>query len=143
MLFAGIKIRLKERDLNLKVEIAPGELADKISILAIKCERMTDDKKLKNVKHEYNLLVNLWNSSISNDSKISDLLKSLRSVNEVIWQIEDDIRDHERRQDFGATFIACARAVYHNNDQRAAIKREINQRLNSVIIEEKSYTPYV
>ncbi len=126
----------------LMVEIAPGELIDKITILAIKRARIEDPEKRRNVEHEYSLLTALRNSALGDDETLSALQAALQATNETIWQIEDDIRDHERRQDFGPSFVALARAIYHNNDRRAALKRDINTWLNSAIIEEKSYTDY-
>jgi len=126
----------------MQVEIAPGELVDKITILAIKRARITDAAKLRNVEHEYQILTAIFPVEFQSNGKLRDLQAALQTVNETIWQIEDDIRDHERRKDFGATFVDLARGVYINNDQRAALKREINDVLGSGIVEEKSYTAY-
>ena len=126
----------------MQVEIAPGELVDKIAILAIKRARITDAAKLRNVEHEYQILTAILPVEFQSNGKLRDLQAALQTVNETIWQIEDDIRDHERRKDFGATFVDLARGVYINNDQRAALKREINDVLGSGIVEEKSYTAY-
>lgn len=126
----------------MQVEIAPGELVDKITILAIKRERIADAAKLRNVEHEYGILMAILPAAFQTDSKLMRLQAELKAVNEVIWQVEDDIRDHERRKDFGPSFVELARAVYINNDQRAALKREINEALHSAIVEEKSYSPY-
>jgi hypothetical protein len=82
----------------------------------------------------------LWASAVPDDQDLSDLRAALQAINETLWQVEDDLRDHERRGDFGPGFVDLARAVYRNNDRRAAIKREINQRFNSDLVEEKSYT---
>ena len=127
---------------TVTVPIAFGELIDKITILEIKRARIKDADRLRNVEREYQLLLGLWTSAVPDHPKLSELREALQSVNETIWQIEDDIRDHEWRKDFGPGFIALARGVYHNNDRRAAIKREINHCLNSAIIEEKSYVAY-
>lgn len=126
----------------MQVEIAPGELVDKITILAIKRERISDAAKLRNVEHEYGILTAILPPEFKTDAKLGQLQADLKTVNEVIWQVEDDIRDHERRKDFGPSFVELARAVYINNDQRAALKREINEALQSAIVEEKSYSPY-
>ena len=126
----------------MQVEIAPGELVDKITILAIKRVRISDAAKLRNVEHEYRILTAILPVEFQSNGKLRDLQAALQTVNETIWQIEDDIRDHERRKDFGATFVDLARGVYINNDQRAALKREINDVLGSGIVEEKSYTAY-
>jgi hypothetical protein len=128
--------------LPLMVEISPGELIDKITILEIKLERIADSAKRRNIEHEYQLLSKALTSAIQEDGKLSALKAELREVNAIIWEVEDDIRDHERRQDFGPEFVELARAVYHNNDRRAEIKRAINALLRSALVEEKSYTPY-
>ena len=143
MLFLAPDISLPEViDVNLLVEISPGELIDKITILEIKLERIADPEKKGNVEREFRLLDRVHRSNIENSEKLVLLHGELKRVNEVIWEIEDGIRDHERRRDFGASFVELARGVYHNNDRRAALKREINSLLNSGLIEEKSYTPY-
>ena len=127
------------RVLTLMVPVSLGELTDKITVLKIKCARIKDDERLKNVEHEYRLLLDLWASVAPDDRELSDLRDALQAINEILWQVVDDIRDHERRGDFGREFIELARAVYRNNDRRSAIKRKISQRFNSSIIEEKSY----
>jgi hypothetical protein len=124
------------------VEISPGELIDKISILEIKLQRIGDLAKRRNIEHEYRLLTEALASICAEDAKLAALHGELRQINEIIWQVEDDIRDHERRKDFGDKFVELARAVYHNNDRRAAIKRAINSLMDSAVVEEKSYTPY-
>ncbi len=128
--------------MNLKVEISPGELIDKFTILEIKLARLTDEGKLQNVRREHHILSRVIEKKLPLHPEIQRLHAELRVVNEKIWQVEDDIRDHERRQDFGPSFIALARAVYFNNDKRAEIKRNINIMLDSVIVEEKSYSKY-
>jgi hypothetical protein len=129
----------ESRQLTLMVPVSLGELTDKITILKIKRARIKNAESLKNVEHEYGLLLQLWASVAPDDRELCDLRDALQAVNETLWQIEDDIRGHEKRGDFGAGFIELARAVYGNNDRRSAIKRQINQRFNSAIIEEKSY----
>lgn len=126
----------------VSVEISPGELIDKITILAIKSERLTDPGQLQNVRTELALLEASRDQSIPGSDSLDDFTASLKSVNQVLWDIEDDIRGCERRRDFGAKFIKLARSVYRNNDQRADIKRKINEILGSEIMEEKSYEPY-
>ena len=127
---------------SVTVPVAFGELIDKITILEIKRARLTDPVRLANVEYEYRLLLDIWTAATPDDAKLGDLRAALQAVNEAIWQVEDDIRDHERQGDFGPGFVALARAVYHQNDRRAALKRDINLWLGSAIIEEKSYTPY-
>ena len=127
---------------TLLVPIAPGELLDKLSILEIKAERITDSAALDNVRHELKLLAELWQKTSLENTQIAALRAQLKQINEQLWQIEDDIRDCERAGDFGDTFIELARAVYKTNDRRAAIKKQINMKLGSAIVEEKSYQAY-
>ena len=124
------------------VEIAPGELIDKITILEIKIERIADPDKLNNVRVELEVLERVRDEAVEPSPLLGDVAARLKRVNEALWDIEDDIRDCERRQDFGPRFIELARSVYRSNDQRAAVKREVNELLGSKLIEEKSYTDY-
>lgn len=127
---------------EITISISPGELLDRLVILEIKSERMTDPAKRANVVSECSTLAPLAADILSDNRDVIDLKGQLRTVNETLWEIEDTIRDHERRGDFGPGFISLARAVYHTNDQRAAIKRAVNDRLGSAIVEEKSYAKY-
>jgi len=127
---------------EIKVPISPGELLDKITILRIKSQRMTDPRKLSNVRLELSALEATWNLSAYAGIDIEADVSALQSVNERLWVIEDDIRDQERAQTFDAEFVRLARAVYIENDARAAIKRRINESLGSSIVEEKSYRDY-
>jgi hypothetical protein len=128
---------------ELLVPVSPGELIDKITILEIKSARMTDAAKLHNVRTELTLLTETW--SVSEFSKKADIgaeWAGLRDVNGQLWDIEDRIRDKEREGQFDGGFIELARAVYVTNDERAALKRRINTKLGSVLVEEKSYKEY-
>jgi hypothetical protein len=124
------------------VPISPGELLDKITILQIKAERIDDATKVANVKTELALLTDIWNKSVDNDTNLDSRAKELKRVNEVLWEIEDDIRDEERNNQFGERFVELARSVYVTNDERADIKKKVNLLLNSTIVEEKSYQDY-
>lgn len=124
------------------VEIAPGELIDKITILEIKSERIADDGKLKNVRVELQVLEAARDAAMAASAELADLTTQLKQVNEALWDIEDAIRDCERGHDFGPKFIQLARSVYHSNDRRAALKRQINELLGSKLLEEKSYAQY-
>jgi hypothetical protein len=124
------------------VEVAPGELIDKITILEIKSERMEDPNKVKNVRIELQVLADARDAAVPPSEELVRLTAELKSVNEALWEIEDRIRDCERAKDFGPEFIELARSVYRSNDRRAAAKREINDLLGSKIIEEKSYAAY-
>jgi hypothetical protein len=127
---------------EIRVPISPGELLDKITILRIKSTRMSDPEKLANVRMELQALEETWRGSPYAKPGIEADVNALLEVNERLWVIEDDIRDKERAQAFDAEFIRLARAVYFENDERAAIKRRINLQLGSSIVEEKSYTEY-
>jgi hypothetical protein len=127
---------------EIKVPISPGELLDKITILRIKSQRMSDPAKLSNVRLELRALQETWGASAYAKIDIEADISALSLVNERLWIIEDEIRDRERAQTFDAEFIRLARAVYFENDERAAIKRRINSTLGSSIVEEKSYREY-
>ena len=127
---------------SVLIEVAPGELIDKITILLIKSERIRDDIQLANVQHELGILTSKVDEEITSSPKFNKLKLELKAVNEELWCIEDDIRDCERVNDYSQTFIDLARAVYITNDKRASLKREINVLLGSEIMEEKSYKSY-
>ena len=127
---------------TVKVDVAPGELIDKITILLIKSERMDDPDKIANVQLELDILQAIHESSIPGSPPLDGLTAKLKRVNEALWEIEDDIRDCEAERDFGDTFVQLARSVYRTNDERAQLKRDINVLLGSQILEEKSYKPY-
>jgi len=127
---------------DIRVPISPGELLDKITILRIKSTRMSDPRKLANVRVELQVLEEIWRGSAHARSGIEADVNALLEVNERLWVIEDDIRDKERAQAFDAEFVRLARAVYLENDERAAIKRRINLTLGSELVEEKSYAQY-
>ena len=127
---------------EILVPISPGELLDKITILEIKAERIDKPEKVANVRHELELLSKVWSDSVIEGKVVADLHRQLKTINEELWEIEDDIRDEERQNRFGEKFIALARAVYVTNDKRAQAKKEVNLHLGSEIIEEKSYRNY-
>jgi hypothetical protein len=127
---------------ELLVPISPGELIDKITILEIKSQRMSDPAKLHNVRTELAMLNETWSASPFSATDIGTEWKRLREVNAALWDIEDDIRDKERHGQFDARFVELARAVYVTNDERAALKRRINTKLGSALVEEKSYADY-
>jgi len=126
----------------IRVEVAPGELIDKITILEIKAERIDDAAKRANVRVELDTLTAARAAAIPADAEIDRLTAELKAVNEALWEIEDDIRDCDRAGDFGPRFVELARAVYRTNDRRAELKKAINLHLGSRIVEEKSYQPY-
>ena len=127
---------------SVTVDIAPGELVDKITILEIKLERITGEAKLQNIRMEWALLTEARDAELPRSTELDDLTAELKEINEKLWVIEDDIRDCERQRDFSNEFIRLARAVYFNNDERARLKRRINEHLGSPLIEEKSYAAY-
>jgi hypothetical protein len=123
----------------MKIEVSNGEIIDKLTIIQIKLERIKDKAKLINLQKEYEELIS---ASYSIIHQSDPLYISLYEVNCELWDIEDRIRDLERRKDFGEEFISTARAVYFKNDRRSEIKREININTLSGLIEEKSYEKY-
>ncbi|MDW8479782.1 MAG: DUF6165 family protein [Xanthomonadales bacterium] len=127
---------------ELLVPVSVGELLDKIAILEIKSERIADPAKRANVLRELTALREVWERSPLAGLDLGSLRAELKAVNERLWDIEDAIRDKEREQCFDAEFVALARSVYLENDERARIKREINLRSGSALVEEKSYREY-
>ena len=128
--------------MSIKIELSVGELLDKISILQIKAERIDDPSKVKNINKELDVLMSLWNDSPYSDTNLSSEINELKNINEALWDIEDKIRDKERNQLFDKDFVELARSVYFTNDKRAEIKRIINGKTGSELIEEKSYSDY-
>jgi len=127
---------------DILVPVSPGELLDKITILRIKSARMSDAAKLANVRHELALLEQTWAAAVPAAASVAEEERALQSVNERLWDVEDRLRDLEAAQRFDKEFIELARAVYVTNDERAAIKKRVNARLGSKLVEEKSYRPY-
>jgi hypothetical protein len=127
---------------EIKVPISPGELIDKLTILEIKAANIADAAKLANVNVELKLLQETWRGSAFASASIDAEWKLLREINKKLWDIEDLIRDKEREKKFDQEFIELARAVYVTNDERAAVKKIINTKLGSKIVEEKSYAKY-
>lgn len=123
----------------MKIEISNGELLDKLSILEIKLEKIRDPAKLDNIRGEYLLIRPLGDKLITT---VETQYKSLVAINRQLWEIEDTIRDLERKKEFGQEFVMTARKVYKLNDQRAELKKEINRLTNSGLVEEKSYSGY-
>lgn len=129
------------------VQTAIGELIDKITILEIKSEKITDPAKLKNINKELAILTELLEKlytklTLRKKTEAQKLKELLKTINEELWQIEDDIRDKERTKEFDKEFINIARSVYITNDERCRVKREINILLGSELVEEKSYKDY-
>lgn len=124
---------------TVTAEISYGELIDKITILTIKSQRITDREKLKNVRTELNSLQDTCNHFIESRTDIVQLQELLQQINETLWDIEDAIRIKERNKEFDNEFIEIARSVYITNDKRCAIKKQIDAILGSHITEEKSY----
>lgn len=127
---------------TITVEIAPGELIDKITILDIKLARIADAAKLANVRAEWETLTRARDAALPASPALAQATADLRRANETLWDVEDEIRDCEREKNFGPRFIELARAVYITNDERARIKRRINDLLGSRLVEEKSYAAY-
>jgi hypothetical protein len=126
----------------ISVPVSYGELIDKITILEIKAAHMREAGKLANVRAELDLLDTTWASYAASKIDIVAERAQLKAVNETLWDIEDRIRLKEKAQAFDAEFVELARSVYFRNDERAAIKRAINLKLGSQLVEEKSYQDY-
>jgi len=129
----------------MKIEVSNGEIIDKYTILEIKLSKIKDPKKIVNIQHEYDTLTpdvkNIY-ADAKDESHLKKLHNDLLEVNKKLWKIEDDIRECERANDFGQTFIDLARAVYYVNDDRSDVKKEINIFTGSDLVEEKSYEAY-
>jgi len=126
----------------LHVPLSVGEVLDKVTILEIKSERITDPAKLGNVRTELDHLRALLVDPVFEDAAVCSLVDALKQVNEALWDIEDDIRAEEAAEQFGSRFIELARAVYVTNDKRALLKKQLNEATGSTLIEEKSYKDY-
>ncbi len=126
----------------VKVEISPGELIDRITILEIKAARIGDEAKRANIGVELSELTAARQAAVPLSDRLTALTGELKEVNEALWDIEDEIRALEAAVEFGPAFVELARSVYKTNDRRSALKRKINELLGSRLIDEKSYTPY-
>jgi uncharacterized protein DUF6165 len=126
----------------IQIEVSPGELIDRLTILEIKFDRIHDAQKRRNVETEHAVVRAACEAHVPASETLGSLVDELREVNLRLWTIEDDIRSCETRQEFGLAFVALARSVYLTNDRRAELKREINALLGSKLREEKSYAPY-
>ena len=124
---------------SITAEISPGELIDKITILEIKRDRIRDSRKLANVCAELDVLTQTRDRAIASSPELRRLSDELRAINESLWDVEDELRECERKSEFGSRFIDLARAVYKTNDRRAEVKYEVNRLLRSRLFEEKSY----
>lgn len=129
--------------MSIQIEISVGELLDKITILQIKQERIEDRSKLENVEKELAVLQAQWQVSPYADVDVNSHIVELKKINEALWEIEDKIRLKESNQKFDKEFIELARSVYFTNDKRAEIKRNINNKTGSSLVEEKSYCDYI
>ncbi|MDA0821309.1 MAG: DUF6165 family protein [Proteobacteria bacterium] len=128
--------------MTVQIDVSYGELLDKISILEIKLERMIDPEKLANVSQELAILTHAWMNSGVDRCAVENERLILQTINETLWAIEDDIREKEAQKLFDQEFIVLARRVYKTNDERARLKRVINEKLGSSLKEEKSYQSY-
>lgn len=129
--------------MSIEVEISVAEFLDKLTILQIKSDRISDTEKLRNINQELAVLTETWSASAyAGDAGLETAISELRRINEALWDIEDAIRAKEAAGEFDQEFIRLARSVYMTNDRRAAVKKAINESTGSVIMEEKSYTAY-
>lgn len=128
--------------MSIKIEVSYGELLDKISILEIKSAQVKDPTKLANVNFELAKLLEVRQDHIPVNEETEGFFVQLRQINEALWLVEDQLRDKERNKQFDKDFVELARSVYKLNDERARLKRELNARLGSELVEEKNYRPY-
>jgi len=128
--------------MSIQLEVSIGEFVDRLTILQIKSERITDPAKLANIRRELEGMLLAWREAPFAEADISADLNDLRTVNEILWDLEDEIRALEAGGEFDTGFVEVARAIYKNNDIRAGLKRRINERLGSGLVEEKSYQDY-
>jgi hypothetical protein len=124
----------------IRLPMSFGETADRISILQIKRERIRDPRKLANIEAELAQAMQLLLEHVPQTTEFKRLFAQLKGLNGCLWQIEEELREHERKGEFGPEFVALARSVYRNNDERFRVKREIDQFLGSPVREEKSYS---
>ena len=127
---------------TVTTELSIGELIDKITILDIKMARIDDPAQLANVGTELEALCRTREAHVTHSPDLDDMTAALKAVNEVLWDIENSVRDHERRNVFDDRFIEQVRSVYRENDKRSALKRRIDELTGSRIVEKKSYTKY-
>ena len=128
--------------MTIKVEVSYGELVDKLSIIEIKAAHASDPGQRRNIARELAALEAARRQIPDRAGVIERVFRALKTVNERLWTVEDRLRDCERQRDFGPGFVELARSVYRLNDQRAALKREINTALGSALVEEKLYPDY-
>ena len=138
---------MKENELSAppaspRILVSWGELIDKITILEIKSRKITGPEALANVVKELSSLSGAAANHVKDNPALQELKNRLSGVNQNLWQIEDDLREKEKAKQFDDEFIGLARSVYRLNDERAAVKRQINDFLRSELVEEKSYKSY-
>ncbi len=129
----------------MKIEVSNGEIIDKYTILAIKLIEIKEADKLKNIQYEYHVLTPVVEhiyALVSDKKHLKNLHNDLLEINKKLWNIENNIREHEKTKDFGEVFIKLARAVYFTNDSRSIVKKRINQFTESDLTEEKAYEDY-
>ena len=127
---------------GVSIEISPGELIDKISILEIKEERISEPDKLRNVRHQLRMLQEARERNLDSSVALTELEARLKAVNDILWEVEDALRACEAVQDFGPGFVDLARSVYKTNDQRAALKKQIDTLFGAAITDEKQHPTY-
>jgi len=127
---------------KILVEVSVGELLDKISILEIKKERITDPESAKFIQNEYSILKDQLDKNIKHDESLDELFNKLKKINMTLWEKEDEKRSYEKNSDFGEKFIKVSRDIHFFNDDRSKIKLEINKITGSLIREIKQYTSY-
>jgi hypothetical protein len=129
-------------DTPISIDVSPGELIDKLTILEIKAERFEEPEKLRHVRQELAMLQTARARSVEPSDQLTELTGQLMSVNIELWEFEDAIRLCEQHKDFGPRFVTLARSIYRTNDRRCELKRQINTLVGTSLIEEKKYPPY-
>jgi hypothetical protein len=127
---------------EVMVPVSVGELVDKLTILDIKLAHVRDDRQRANIAHEQSLLAALVAPIVAAEPDVQALQDQLRAINATLWDVEDRLREHERNGVFDDDFVQLARQVYHRNDERARLKKAINETTGSAIVEEKLYADY-
>jgi tetratricopeptide (TPR) repeat protein len=130
----------KERKGLLRVAMSAGDVLDKLTILEIKAERLTDPAKVANVRAELAEVRAAWDRSMEENTEVERIKGRLKEVNETLWHVEDELRQCEEVRDFGPGFVELARSVYRNNDERAALKRRVNELMGAAWGEQKEYS---
>ncbi len=125
--------------LNIKIEISPGDLVDRLTILEIKKDKINDKNKLRSINYELQQLKSAYEENIPDTHNINQQIFLLTQYNKTLWDLEDKIRLLDTNADYGDDFISTARKIFITNDLRAAVKKQINSTLGASFSDEKSF----